>query len=90
MKKCRICGENKDFTEFYRRIDSSDGLNSVCKKCYCITQEKDFKKRDIKVNPDKYFICKKCKSINYKRKVGGCGNSRDSMKKNCIKCGAAV
>ena len=32
MKQCKKCGENKEFSEFYKGR-TKDGLNSWCKKC---------------------------------------------------------
>jgi hypothetical protein len=33
MKCCSLCGETKAFSEFYTRLESSDGLRSDCKQC---------------------------------------------------------
>lgn len=32
-KQCRGCGETKPLDEYYRRVDSGDGLNPRCKAC---------------------------------------------------------
>lgn len=33
VKMCVLCGEAKETNEFYKRIDSPDGLRNQCKKC---------------------------------------------------------
>lgn len=33
MKCCALCGETKARSEFYTRLESSDGLRSDCKQC---------------------------------------------------------
>lgn len=33
MKKCRLCGELKDLSLFFKRKDSPDGLRTECKAC---------------------------------------------------------
>ena len=33
MKKCKICGLEKEFTEFYSHSKSKDGLLNKCKNC---------------------------------------------------------
>ena len=33
MKKCRKCGSEKDFSEFYVKPSSSSGMTAQCKSC---------------------------------------------------------
>ena len=33
MKKCKMCGLEKEFTEFYSHSISKDGLLNICKSC---------------------------------------------------------
>lgn len=35
MKRCSRCKSEKSESEFYRRVTSSDGLQSQCKVCVC-------------------------------------------------------
>jgi len=32
-KKCSKCGVEKDYSEFYKKVSASDGLQNICKKC---------------------------------------------------------
>lgn len=34
MKKCKICGETKELTEFYRNSTYTDGYVTKCKPCH--------------------------------------------------------
>lgn len=34
MKICKDCGENKSYSQYYRKFDNKDGYNSLCRKCY--------------------------------------------------------
>jgi hypothetical protein len=34
MKVCRVCQEERPFTEFYKRKAAKDGLQARCKKCW--------------------------------------------------------
>ena len=42
MKKCKTCGENKDFSEFHKKKDSIDGLRKNCKICRAIKAKEDY------------------------------------------------
>lgn len=33
MKKCTMCKEEKELTEFHKKKDAKDGLRSLCKQC---------------------------------------------------------
>lgn len=35
VKKCRRCGRELPVTEFYKKSNTSDGLQTWCKKCQC-------------------------------------------------------
>lgn len=56
MKKCSVCHEEKDFTEFYKRNASPDGLAYECNKCHKIRnkgrQRQDYKSRWYQDNKD--------------------------------------
>lgn len=48
-KVCRVCGESKPITSFYKAKENKDGRNNACATCYCQRI-----KNDRKVNPEKY------------------------------------
>jgi ribosomal protein L44E len=58
-KLCRICGEEKEPSEFYLNPRNKDGLISYCKKC-----SKENSKEWAKNHPDKIAIFNR----RYKRK----------------------
>lgn len=35
-KECRICGELKPFSEYYKDLTNQDGLRSACKACILV------------------------------------------------------
>lgn len=79
MKKCRDCGIEKDYSEYFKSKGNADGFQTWCKKCHRIRM-----KKWEKDNPDKvkefsdvgnYKRCKKnCKSCGkeYVSKSDGC------------------
>ena len=34
MKKCKLCGETKELSEFYKSKDSKDWYRTYCKECW--------------------------------------------------------
>lgn len=40
LKRCSKCGEIKNVTDFYKRIDSTDGYRSHCKQCTVTASKK--------------------------------------------------
>ena len=62
MKKCSMCNQIKDYTEFYKHPKTRDGYDSTCKSC-----KKN--RPDNYVRPDKHYIkCLYCGKdvISYK------------------------
>ena len=49
-KKCRVCEEEKESSDFYKRKDTRDGLQFLCKKC-----QKEYHKRNYEENREKYI-----------------------------------
>lgn len=43
-KTCRKCCLTKDVTEFYAYKPNKDGITSWCKRCYCDTKSRDYKR----------------------------------------------
>jgi hypothetical protein len=58
-KKCRICGNVKDLSEFHKKIGTSDGHRSECKECIKEIQKKykeasDFKEKRKEYDKQRY------------------------------------
>lgn len=47
-KKCRTCGENKDYKEFHNLKSNNDGKNNYCKSCRSKTVKKSYFKNKEK------------------------------------------
>ena len=58
-KKCRICGEMKEVTEFHKKKEAPDGVRNECKVCVKDIQKKykeapDFKEKRKKYDENRY------------------------------------
>ena len=49
QKRCNICSEIKDITDFYAYKNSADGLQSKCKSC-----DNEIRAKNQKKNRKKY------------------------------------
>lgn len=65
FKFCRLCGEEKPISEFYKKSSSKDGLNYRCKTCvnekYNITHP-NVKHKEYHICKNGYSFCTKCKT----------------------------
>ena len=50
MKKCSKCEVEKESIDFYKRIDSKDGLRGECKDCYNLYKREYKRNNQDKVN----------------------------------------
>lgn len=69
MKSCNRCKEEKNFTEFYKNSNASDGLKSICKSCTSKTAKQYYDKNAVKERnraKTTYFLNKE--TISNKRK----------------------
>ena len=64
-KKCPICGELKERSEFYKWKSRQDGLTAYCKPCFNIKNKKWFKE-----NPDKLPTLKEKRAYSRKKNFG--------------------
>jgi len=63
MKECRVCGDVKPVTEYYKKKTGKDGLASNCKEC-----DKQKTAKYYKANKEKIKAAtKRWKEANYKR-----------------------
>ena len=58
-KKCRICGEMKEVTEFHKKKGTLDGVRSECKECVKGIQKKykeapGFKEKQKEYDKNRY------------------------------------
>ena len=49
MKECKICKEEKELTEFYKKENSIDGYQHQCKKCNNKITNSNRNKRNLEV-----------------------------------------
>lgn len=73
-KRCPICGELKDRSEFYKWKSRQDGLTAYCKSCFN-KKNKGWQKE----NPDKLPTLDERRDINRKRNFGLTGEQYDQM-----------
>lgn len=62
QKKCTLCNEVKDTTQFYKNKNASDGLKSQCKGCH-INGVKVWKSK----NKDKVQLHSKVSNHNWRK-----------------------
>ena len=58
-KRCRICGEIKNISEFHKKKGTLDGLRNECKECVKVIQKKykeqpDFKEKRKEYDKNRY------------------------------------
>lgn len=73
MKKCKVCGEEKETTEFYKNSSYLDGFTSKCKKCHIKQTTANYRnKPEInEANKRRYFADKDAeRNRDYKRNYG--------------------
>jgi 5-methylcytosine-specific restriction endonuclease McrA len=63
MKECRVCGDVKPVTEYYKKKTSKDGLMSECKECNSKKTKEYYKDNKEKIKQ----ATKLWKEKNYKR-----------------------
>ena len=86
-KKCVFCHETKQQSEFSRKSESHDGLQSRCKECTKKYNEKIKKKEKIKV---KEKLCTKCNKVKSIESFYKFSMSRDGHKSMCKSCDIEV
>ena len=72
-KKCKICLEDKDFTEYSSFINRSGSktYNSYCKPCHSAKQVRRQKEKLLAAYPSLYTECDDCDFI-LKRRYNKC------------------
>jgi hypothetical protein len=84
-KRCSQCREIKSLTEFHKRKNSSDGLNSSCKDCQRIRHQEQ-KERPKELVEKKQ--CLKCKEVKPREEYTKDIHKRDGLASQCKKCDA--
>ena len=68
MKQCSLCKQWKDESEYYKYSKSKDGLNTRCKSCIKMYQQReDVKERNKKIGHEYYLKVKE--TDEYKKKA---------------------
>src|SRR3990167_332631 len=89
IKKCTKCGEEKELSEFYRRIDRPSGRRSYCKYCYREAYYWTHREKLLaghrsweRANPEK---TREYEKKRRKRKLGTDGNHTTAQWHNLLK-----
>lgn len=63
MKKCTVCGNEKDTEEFYKAAKMKDGLQSCCKKCANAQNVAAMHKK-----PEKYAVIRRKEELRLRKR----------------------
>jgi DNA-binding transcriptional MerR regulator len=90
MKKCKVCGEEKELDQFYKNKTYTDGYASKCKQCHIKqTTANYFKKPSINENNKKRYFdnIDAERNRDYKRKYGiSLDDYNEMLKKQEYRC----
>lgn len=90
MKICTKCKQEKELSEYYKKVNSKDGKSTICKKCSesrhehkCLFCNKIFKSG----RKNSKYCSEKCKNLHQCELIKGEDNPRyNSIKANCSYC----
>lgn len=89
-KECRVCGERKDFINFFQEKRSRDKVGTICKECYNSSHYHGRKRKtlddfdfNIQTNSKECHVCKERKSAEFFHRAA---SSRDGLTSRCISC----
>jgi len=88
-KVCYKCKESKPLSEYYDKIENSDGKEGTCKLCYSenkkiLKKEKD--ERELIKREEGTKKCRTCKNILNFECFGKHGTSKDGYEYVCLEC----